>query len=85
MQPKSETVRKSVHWANRAGMHATQPILCSYDSFGERFVKLQEFDGIDAMQSIREGMSDSYAGVADDLPVAIRYYRCGESIEGGIG
>jgi len=30
-------------------------------------------------------MPDSDAGVADDLPVAIRYYRCGESIEGGIG
>jgi len=93
LQPASEPVHKSVLWAHRAGIHPTQPILFSYDSFGERFLKLQEFDGIgsvlmnsDALQSIRQSIPDSNA-VSDpmhDLPEAIRYYRCGESIEGGI-
>jgi len=93
LQPSSEPVQKSVLWAHRAGIHPTRPILFYYDSFGERFLKLQEFDGIgsvlmnaDALQSIRQSMPDSNT-VADpmhDLPEAIRYYRCGQSIEGGI-
>ncbi|KAL7493458.1 hypothetical protein ACHAWT_006660 [Skeletonema menzelii] len=93
LQPSSEPVRKSVLWAHRAGIHPTRPILFSYDSFGERFLKLQEFDGIgsvmmdaDALQSIRQGIPDSnsVAEPMHDLPEAIRYYRCGQSIEGGV-
>ena len=94
LQPSSEPVRKSVLWAHRAGIHPTRPILFSYDSFGERFVKLQEFDGIgsmlmnaDALENIRQRSIPDSNAVEDpihDLPEAIRYYRCGQSIEGGI-
>ena len=93
LQPSSEPIRKSMLWAHRAGIHPSQPILFSYDSFGERFLKLQEFDGIgtvlmnaDALERIRHSMPDTnvVAEPMADLPEAIRYYRCGESIEGGI-
>eukprot|EP00970_Alexandrium_tamarense_P016673 scaffold7110_cov182-Alexandrium_tamarense.AAC.2 len=45
LQPSLEPIRRTVLWGNRAGMHPTHPILFSFDSFGNRFLKLRELDG----------------------------------------
>ncbi len=95
LQPKYEHVRRTVLWTNRAGMHPTRPILFSFDAFGERFLKIKEFDGItgtgailmqsEAMQRLKLTLPDSNA-VSDPekLPAALRYYHCDGTIEGAI-
>ena len=73
-------------------MHPTRPILFSYDTFGDRFVNMGTAGGMettgtilmdaDAMQTLREAMPDS--NVVLHLPNALRNYRCGVSVEGGV-
>ena len=72
-------------------MHPTRPILMTFDTFGERFLNMGAggMDTIgtilmdaDAMQTLREKMPDS--NVVMNLPDALRNYRCGSSLEGGV-
>lgn len=69
-------------------MHPTRPILFSIDSFGDRFANMgiESMGTIlmdsDAMQSLRERMPDS--NIVISLPDALRNYRCGASLEGGV-
>ena len=69
-------------------MHPTRPILFSIDSFGDRFANMgiESIGTIlmdsDAMQSLRERMPDS--NIVISLPDALRNYRCGASLEGGV-
>ncbi|KAL7542943.1 hypothetical protein ACHAXR_012229 [Thalassiosira sp. AJA248-18] len=87
LQPSWEPTRRSLLWSNRAGLHPTRPILLSFDSFGDRFLNIDQGGmGIlmdaDAWQSLREKLPDS--NVVINLPDALRNYRCGATLEGGL-
>ena len=85
-QSKSEPVRKSVLWNNRAAMHPTSPILFSYDNYGERFESLDTKGSIlmdtFAMDILKERLPDS--NVIVNLPDGLSNYHCGPSFEGGV-
>ena len=76
-------------------MHPTRPILFSFDSFGERFLKLRGFEysaGLGAilmdaqsLDRLRKTLPDSNA--EEDpivLPEALRYYLCDGTVEGSV-
>ena len=70
-------------------MHPSRPVLFHYNAYGERFEGIKDGGGLgailmdaDATQVLRERLPDS--DVVANLPAALRNYRCGASLEGGV-
>lgn len=88
-----DSIHRAALWGNRAGIHPTAPILFLMGSRQERrwaeFIRhegmglgavLMDKNGI---QDIRQRLPDSnQVENPEELPDAMRYYLCGESIEG---
>lgn len=89
-----DEIHRAALWGNRAGVHPTAPVLFLMGSRQERrwaeFIRhegmglgavLMDKNGI---QDIRKRLPDSnqVENPEEEIPGALRYYLCGESIEG---
>ena len=90
----ADSVHHAALWGDRAGVHATAPILFLMGSRQERqWTEFLRHEGMglgailmdrNGIQDIRQRLPDSsqVENPEDELPDALRYYRCADTIEG---